>query len=75
MDLKSQSQGHPHGRVVKFMRSTFGAQGFAASDPGCRHGAARLGHAGAASHMPQLEGPTTKIYNHVPGGFGGKRKK
>ena len=20
--------------------------------------------------MPQLEGPTTKIYNYVPGGFG-----
>ena len=29
--------------------------------------------------MPQLEGPTTKIYNHVLGGFGeekqGKKKK
>ena len=24
--------------------------------------------------MPQLEGPTTKIYNYVPGGFGRKRK-
>ena len=28
-----------------------------------------LGHAEAASHMLQLEGPTTKIYNYVPGGL------
>ena len=25
--------------------------------------------------MPQLEGPTTKIYNYVLGGFGEKKKK
>ena len=25
--------------------------------------------------MPQLEGPTTKIYNYVPGGFGEKKQK
>ena len=29
--------------------------------------------------MPQLEGPATKIYNYVPGGFGkikqGKKKR
>ena len=25
--------------------------------------------------MPQLEGPTTKIYNYVPGGFGEKKEK
>ena len=24
--------------------------------------------------MPQLEGPTTKIYNYVPGGFGEKKQ-
>ena len=29
----------------------------------------------AASHMPQLEGPTTKnIYKYVPGDFGEKKK-
>ena len=33
------------------------------------------GHAEAASHMPQPEGPTTKIYNYVLGGFGEKKKK
>ena len=32
------------------------------------------GHVEEASHMPQLEGPTTnKIYNYVPGGFGEKK--
>ena len=35
-----------------------------------------LGHVEAASHMPQLEGPTTeKIYSYVLGGFGGKSRK
>src|SRR3712207_8378015 len=38
-----------------------------------------LGHVEAASHMPQLEGPTTKIHNYVLGGFGeketGKKKR
>ena len=33
------------------------------------------GHAEAASHMPQLEGPTTRIYSYVLGGFGEKKKK
>ena len=29
----------------------------------------------AGSHMPQLEGPTTKISNYVPGDFGEKKEK
>ena len=33
------------------------------------------GHAEAASHMPQLEGPIARIYNYVLGGFGEKMKK
>ena len=32
--------GQPHGGVVKFMRSTLAAQGFAGSDPGHGHGTA-----------------------------------
>ena len=28
------------------------------------------GHVEAASHMTQLEGCATKIYNYIPGGFG-----
>ena len=31
------------------------------------------GHAEVASHVPQLEGPTPRIYNYVPGGFGEKK--
>ena len=31
-------------------------------------------HTEAASHRAQLEGPTTRIYNHVLGGFGEKKK-
>ena len=32
-------------------------------------------HAEAASHIAQPEGSTTRIYNHVLGGFGEKKKK
>ena len=34
-----------------------------------------LGHDEAMSHMPQLEGPTTKICNYVLGGYGEKKQK
>ena len=33
------------------------------------------GHVEAVSHMTQLEGPTTKIYNYVLGGFGEKKQE
>ena len=33
------------------------------------------GHTGVASHVPQLEGPTTKRYNHVLGGFREKKSR
>ena len=32
-------------------------------------------HAEAASHMPQLEGPATKVYNYILGGFGEKKQE
>ena len=57
--------GKPHGQGVKFVRSAAAAQGFASSDPGCGHGTPSSGHVEAASHMPQLEGPTTKIYTAI----------
>ena len=41
--------------MVKVTHSVWAAQGFAGSDPGCRHGTAHQ-----ATQMPQLEGPTTK---------------
>ena len=34
-----------------------------------------LGHVEAASHIPQLERPSTKIYNYLLGGFGEKKQK
>ena len=33
------------------------------------------GHVEVASHMPQLEGPTTKVSNYVLGGFGEKKQE
>ena len=33
------------------------------------------GHAEAASHTAQPEGPTTRICNYVRGGFGEKKRK
>ena len=33
------------------------------------------GHAEAASHIAQPEGPTTRIYNYVLGGFGEEEKR
>ena len=71
-----KGQGPPRGRVLKFTHSASAAQGFASSDPGRGHGTHRSsGHAEAASHMPQLEGPTIKIHSYVPGGFGEKKEK
>ena len=63
--------------MVKFARSAAAAQGL---DPGLGHGTARQATVETASHIPQLEGPATKIYNCVQRGFGeikqgGKKKK
>ena len=52
--------------MVKNVCSTAAAQGFTGSDPWHR----LSGHVEAVSHVPQLEGLATKIYNYVPGGFG-----
>ena len=60
----------PRGRVVQFVCAAAAAQGSTSSHPGQGHG-----HAEAASHMPQPEGPTTRIYNYALGGFGEKKKK
>ena len=34
-----------------------------------------LSHAEVASHIEEVEGPTTGIYNYVPGLWGEKKKK
>ena len=62
--------GWPHGRVANFVCPASVAPGL---DPGRGRDTRSLGHVEAASHIPQLEGPTTKTYNYVLGGFGEKK--
>ena len=62
----------PSGRVVKFECSASEVWGFAGSDPG--RGPSSPVRVEVASHMPQPEGPTTRIYNYVLGSFGGKKE-
>ena len=66
--------GRPHGRVVKFACST--------APPGFRWFRSWVwtwhhssGHVEAASHMPQLEGPTTKNTQLCTRGFWGEKGK
>ena len=61
--------------MVKSVRSAAAAEGFAGSDPWARTWHRSSGHGEAASHMPQLEGPATKIYNCVLGGYGEVKQK
>ena len=51
------------------------AQCFVGSGPGRGQGAAHSGRAGVASHMPQLEGPTTKNMQLCTGGLWGEKGK
>ena len=55
--------------MVKFVHSAAAAQSFAGSGPGSS------GHAEAASHMPQLEGPTTKNTQQCTRGLWGEKGK
>ena len=68
------SRGRPRGRVVKFVRSTLvvWVSQVRILDADMARSSGRVE---AASHMPQLEGPTTKIYNHILGGGGGWGEK
>ena len=75
MHLKTWFWGQPCGWVVKFARSASVSQGFAGSDPACGHGTAHQAILRWHANMPQLEGPTTKIYNYGLGGFGEKKEK
>ena len=70
----------PCARVVKFTRCALAhsasvAQGFAGSDPGQRTWHSSSGHAEVESNIVQPEGPTTRIYNYVLGGFGEKKEE
>ena len=51
------------------------AQCFVGLNPGCGHGTAHQNHTEAASHMPQLEGLTTKNMQLCTGGLWGEKGK
>ena len=53
----------------------FGGPGFTSLDPGRRPTYHSPSYAEAASHIEELEGPTSRIYNYVSGSFGEKEKK
>ena len=54
------SRGRPHGWVVEFSCSCFGSPGFRRFRSWAWTWHCSSSHAEAVSHMPQLEGPTTK---------------
>ena len=57
---KNIGVGWPRGRVVKFECSTAGGPGFRRFESWAQTWHHSSSHAEAASHIPQLEGPTTK---------------
>ena len=71
----TRSRGRPRGPAVKFLCSTWAAPGFRRFGSWVQTWHRSPGHVEAASHLPQLEGPTTKIYIYVLGGLGRKSKK
>ena len=56
--------------MVKFVHPALGAQGFIRMDL-----APLINHTEGESCIAELEGPTTRIYNYVLGGFREKKKK
>ena len=69
---KKKCRGQPCDQVVKFVLSASTAQGFASS---IRTWHRLVSHAEVASHMPQLEGPTTENKLCTGGLWGEKGKK
>ena len=68
---KEHTRGRPCGQVVKFTLS-FGSAGFHQFGSWVWTWHHSAGRAEVASHIVQPEGPTTRIYNYVLGGFGEK---
>ena len=73
--LKMEIRGWPHGRVVEFARSAAGGPVFGWFESWARTWHCSSNHAEAASHMPQLEGPTTKKIQLCTGGLWGEKGK
>src|SRR3712207_3614442 len=69
------SWGWPRGRVVKLAHSTAGGPVFRWFESWARTWHCSSDHAEAASHMPQLEGPTTKNIQLCTGGLWGEKGK
>ena len=76
---KGKDRGWPRGQTVKFAHSAAGGPVFRWFESWARTWHCSSNHAEAASHMPQLEGPTTKNIQLCPGGLwrekGKKQKK
>ena len=67
--------GWPHGRVVKFVRSTAGGPVFHRFGSWAWTWHCSSNHTEAASHMPQQERPTTKNIQLCTGGLWGEKGK
>ena len=65
--------GWPRGRVVKFARSAAGVSVFRWFESWARTWHCSSDHAEAASHIPQLEEPTTKNIQLCTGGLWGEK--
>ena len=68
-------RGWPHGRVVKFAHSAAGGPVFRWFESWARTWHCSSNHAEAASHMPQLEGLTTKNTQLCTRGLWGEKGK
>ena len=68
-------RGWPRGRVVKFACSAAGGPVFRWFESWARTWHRSSNHAEAASHIPQLEGPTTKNIQLCTGGLWGEKGK
>ena len=75
-NLKNEYVGDwPRGRVVKFARSAAGDPVFPGFKSWAQTWYCSSNHAEAASHMPQLERPTTKNIQLCTGGLWGEKGK
>ena len=72
---KAVFRGRPHGRVVKFAHSAAGGPVFRQFESWAWTWYRSSSHAEVASHMPQLEGPTTKNIQLCTRGLWGEKGK
>ena len=70
-----QLQGWPRGQVVKFVRSAAGGPVFCWLESWVQTWHCSSNHTEAASHMPQLEGPTMKNIQLYTRGLWGEKGK